>query len=138
MLSPVNFAGVEPLHIKKSSYIFAKDQGFAASLSAADTAAPSDATPPVAKAGKAVKAEEVLPPPGDKNPLNPSLFNRMLKLFQAGDKRADIDRNGMLNINDFTAFLNLYAAGQNPFNQPPPATVADNADADKPLLDILS
>jgi hypothetical protein len=69
----------------------------------------------------AIKSSDAAPAAkSDKAPhLNPSLFNKFLKYFEAGDKMADIDHNGMVNVNDCMAFLNCYAAGINPFEQPP-------------------
>jgi hypothetical protein len=64
------------------------------------------------------KSDKVSPPR-----LDPSLFNKFLKYFETGDKMADIDHNGMVNVNDCMAFLNLYAAGINPFEQPPTSDV---------------
>jgi hypothetical protein len=62
--------------------------------------------------------------------LDPSLFTKMIKLYGAGDKQADIDGNGNLNINDFMAFLNLYAQGMNPFEH-------SRADIPRQLLDTI-
>jgi hypothetical protein len=43
--------------------------------------------------------------------LNVSDFTAYLQWFAASDPVADINRDGALNIGDFTAFLQIYAAG---------------------------
>lgn len=85
---------------------------------------------PVAKAGDPVEAKEIPVPP--RKPLDPGLFDLMRKYFEAGDKRADVDHNGNINVNDFMAFLNSYAAGINPFEQPPVLTTAKAEKPEKP------
>jgi YVTN family beta-propeller protein len=43
--------------------------------------------------------------------LNVEDFAAMINAYAAGSPAADIDRNGQLNVEDFTAFINAYAAG---------------------------
>jgi hypothetical protein len=81
------------------------------------------------------KAESELPatakdPASHPEKVDPSLFTKMIKLYGAGDKQADIDGNGNLNINDFLAFLNLYTQGINPFEH-------SRADIPRQLLDTI-
>jgi hypothetical protein len=99
---------------------------------------------PTATAGKPVEAKEIPYTPvlstsstdkseGDvKESPAVKLFNYFRDLFAAGDKRADVNHDQQLNVLDFMSFLNLYAAGQNPFAPPPPAT--DAASESPPVL----
>jgi hypothetical protein len=43
--------------------------------------------------------------------LNVLDFNAMLNLFAAGDPRADVDGSGALNVLDFNAFINAFGLG---------------------------